>query len=83
MSRIGEVIAGVTGRKHRMLSVPVFTSLVKTKGIAKPFPYQNRGIKDQIMKSNMDLSFFTISEEDMEYLESLGQYEGWKGADSE
>jgi diketogulonate reductase-like aldo/keto reductase len=35
------------------------------------------------MKSNMDLSFFTISEEDMEYLESIGQYEGWKGADSE
>jgi hypothetical protein len=31
----------------------------------------------------MDLSFFTISKEDMEYLESLGQYEGWKGADSE
>jgi len=35
------------------------------------------------MESNLNLDFFTISEEDMEYMESVGQYEGWKGSDSD
>jgi len=37
----------------------------------------------EYMASNLNLDHFTISEEDMRYLETIGQYEGWKGADSE
>lgn len=37
----------------------------------------------EYMESNLNLDFFKISEEDMAYLESVGQYEGWKGSDSD
>jgi len=37
----------------------------------------------EYMASNLNLDFFKINEEDMAYLESVGQYEGCKGSDSD
>lgn len=37
----------------------------------------------EYMESNLNIDFFTIDAEDMEYLESVGQYEGWMGSDSD